>query len=420
MALLGNDKLLGLLSDPMFQVGMGLLSHNADPSSTTMPGAITQGLAAAQQQQQTMQDRQQRAQTIQQLQGLLGGTAGPQDTAAIGGGLGVGGVTTPPTSPADTPPQNAPQGFGDAREVLGLLAAINPEAAASQYIGMAKQQAELQARQGALGRDDIVGSPVKLGSGNLGYLSRSQGVVDTGVSFAKSSRTFTAKDGSQWMVNPLTGEPSLLLSANQIESNLQDREDMVVQAGALRQYPRIEAGTRSSIDLIDSMISHPARAELTGFSTLWNTPQSFVPGSQEADYVQLQKRLFGEGFLQELKQLKAEGASLGQVTEREADRVIAAYTSLSRVQSDTAYRRELERLKQALINYRKAAATAAQRTSRFDIEVPTDVTPSAATPSTPPSASPPSTEALFEKYGITPTKRKKSLRDRRSREREGD
>jgi hypothetical protein len=59
---------------------------------------------------------------------------------------------------------------------------------------------------------DIVGSPMKLQNGNLGYLSSSGEVVDTGTPFFNPLKSLAGGGGAQFAFDPLTGEASPVIT----------------------------------------------------------------------------------------------------------------------------------------------------------------------------------------------------------------
>lgn len=87
---------MGLLSNPMFRAGMGILSENSKPFGGDKFGAALAGIAGAQGNKQEQDDRERLEQLRQQLAALIAAQQG-------GGGVGPQGYPMSPV-PGQTPP----------------------------------------------------------------------------------------------------------------------------------------------------------------------------------------------------------------------------------------------------------------------------------------------------------------------------
>lgn len=169
----------GLLASPMFNVGMGLLAHRQNADQTSLMDATVGGLSRAQAQQMAQAEEERQQQFRAALSQYFGGggqpgaampptgvppSAGggilpafsqqmPAGTAPQAGGL----LAEPPTPPASGQGSARmigpfmgvnPRGGGtpgaapnpsDSRQVLGLLAQVNPELAAKEYLDYQQQ-----------------------------------------------------------------------------------------------------------------------------------------------------------------------------------------------------------------------------------------------------------------------------------------
>lgn len=306
---------------------------------------------------------------ISQIYGLL--AAGADDPTAVGRGY-VGALQQQQQLAQQQASMQQNEAFR--REKMTADEAYRQKQLDLQYAQMAQQR-----RADLTGRSDVIGSYVRLANNNIGVVKsvppseaapNGIQVVDTGVAMGDKYKTFEDQAGNQYMMDPVRGQVQKIVGSSQVEEYEQERKDIADQANALRNFPAFNRGLTETEDLINSLVKHPARESFTGLSTLWATPKSYIPGTSEAEFASLQRRLHSDAFLSGLQQLRASGATLGQVTEKEGQKVQDAYTSLTRATSDEAYKRELDRLLRALQSYRESAVSSAKRRSRYEIDLP--------------------------------------------------
>lgn len=169
----------GLLGNPLLHAGIGLLGSQKGQGAQ----AALQGLMQGQQVQQSFADRAKKeaeAKRLQELSASLPGVYGKDGISGVGSAL-----------------LGNPETMGQGASLLG--SAANTQA----------------------GMQGIQGSPFKLGSGNMGYLTKTGQVVDTQMPFHSAPVTFGA-GGVQYDLDPVTRQARAIVDPSTVASTAGD------------------------------------------------------------------------------------------------------------------------------------------------------------------------------------------------------
>lgn len=107
----------------------------------------------------------------------------------------------------------------------------------------------------------------------------------------------------------------------------------------------IEASRKSTIDLVDRMLSHPGLESAVGTSSVLPT----LPGGDAADFEALLETLKGRQFLTEVQKMQGQGS----LSDAEGKKIAAAAEALSLTQSEGEFKRSLQRIKDGLATARE-------------------------------------------------------------------
>lgn len=305
----------GLLSNPMLHAGIGLLgSTGREGPQAALKGAL-QGVQLRQQFDQQAQEKA-KQERLQQLSGQLPGL------------YEAGGI----------------EGVGSA-----LLGTPETMGAGASLLGRAQT-----AQQGLQG---IQGSPFKLGSGNMGYLTKTGQIVDTGTPFHSAPNTFEA-GGIRYSINPITGQAQPLVAPTQVAETQSQiaaategaKTTAKAEAESRAQAPQAVENANNIISVIDKAINHPGRELATGFTSVFNPVQP--AGSSARDFLTVTDQLKGAAFLQAFESLKGGG----QITEVEGKKATDAMARLNEAQSEGEYLQALKDLREVVARGRDRAA----------------------------------------------------------------
>ena len=482
----GDNRFTGLLGNPMFTVGMGLLSGNqqGDPW-----GGVLSGLQSAQAFQTEEQKREREEQLRRELQQYLAGNQGRGGATAqfMGKGpTGAAGHTQPPRtvaeaatmraqamgepapelSPADyyTPiqAQTSPAGLLDGQatpaSVQQINAPIGEAAEATQptdqvaataetpgeAIGTPRQEqaaavdAARNQVQGILGPDagsipagtasdaDAMamfgllaqyGDPQKAAEGYINYRQgqqrlqlaqgqmRTQGLAPiTAADGTVYFRDFNAPGGVVVARDPITNEPikapqgmtyitdsagntrvvprtvapgqdptpRTVVSAEDVAESQADVDAIAHQAARRRALGGIEdliAQPGGAWETVNTLLSDEmtgTRELMTGGSAWAGEVASWWPGSQASDFKTLQGKLGSQAFIDSITQLRQQGGTVGQITEREGAKLENARLRLVNATSEEAFKQELENFRDSL----QAFLRAARREAGVDLDAP--------------------------------------------------
>lgn len=97
--------------------------------------------------------------------------------------------------------------------------------------------------------------------------------------------------------------------------------------------PRVIDKASESIDLIDSLTSHPGFKISVGGSAPIGKLQSMVPGTPASDFARRMEQIQGQQFLQAFETLKGGG----QITEREGEKATQAISRMNTAQSEKEF-----------------------------------------------------------------------------------
>ncbi len=466
-----DQRFTGLLGNPMFQAGMGLLSGNqgGDPYAGFMSG-----LASAQQYQTEAQKREQQEQLrrelaayltggnqpapMQQQVGAPGHTAPPRTVAeaatmraqAMGEPMPeltqedyftpVGNATTRPAGLLDPQPAAASQQAmpelpssetlaetAQQSNAAGILAETpgdtlgtprqqmaqtvdQAQAAVPGVLGDQPEAATNIARGGAdpmalFGLLAQYGDPQKAAEGFLNYQIAQQRL--TAQASQARTRGFSPIIDDQGRVffpdlnapggvtqatdaegNPLKAPPGIkyqtdaagniialptrggpggapvpqtVVSATDVEQDLQTRADIEKQGNARRALGGIEdmiAQPGGAWETVNSMLSpemESARELVSGGSSIIGVPWSYIPGTDAANFRALQEKLSSQAFIDSITQLRQQGGTVGQITEREGAKLENARLRLMNASDDEQFKRELVNFRDSLRRFLESA-----------------------------------------------------------------
>ncbi len=123
---------------------------------------------------------------------------------------------------------------------------------------------------------------------------------------------------------------------------------------ARRNLPSLEnafAREGGAYDTVTRLIDHPSRELMTGASTVFGTPWSLVPGTDAQEFRTLEAKLSSQAFINSIQELRSTGATVGQITEREGDKLQAAGLALNRAAQEGDYLQELQNFQYALARF---------------------------------------------------------------------
>lgn len=479
---MANGGVQGLLSNPLFMAGMGLLQNQGrDPY-----GGLLSGLSTAQQNQLSMDERRRqeelrrqmtmlfagdqaggqagRPQTQQQAQTMAALTAGGQMPEA--GGELMPSAPNPVTRPAgllsgqpssvaqqtpyiptdadiDADPsvwvagQEPPEMAAEALSPTGpgILAETPGDTIGTPRQEMAAAQSDAQGLLGEVGSvaggtampQDVrhmfgllaqYGDPAEAAQGYMNYQLAQQRLTQQ----ASQARTrgfspIVDNDGKVWFadhkapggvvpaINPETNEqitapagityqtdaagnvhalpkqvmpgsgaptPQTVISATDVERDVQTRADIEKQGNARRSLGGIEdliAQPGGAWETVNAMLSDEmsgARELMTGGSAPFGQLWSYVPGTDAAGFRALQDKLGSQAFIDSITQLRQQGGTVGQITEREGAKLEQARLRLINATSEDMFKRELENFRDSL----RAFLQAARREAGVDVDAP--------------------------------------------------
>ncbi|MBL4800175.1 MAG: hypothetical protein JKY50_22495 [Oleispira sp.] len=130
----------------------------------------------------------------------------------------------------------------------------------------------------------------------------------------------------------------LILDVNKADQVIKDKE---IAAGR-KELDRIEGAEDNyltitkTMDAVDELLNH------SGFDAVgWSDFLPALPGSDESDFLSLVESLKGKQFLAEIKAMKG----MGSLSDNEGKQLSRAAAALDTSMSETAFRKELERIK---------------------------------------------------------------------------
>jgi hypothetical protein len=129
-------------------------------------------------------------------------------------------------------------------------------------------------------------------------------------------------------------------------------------------------GAWTTINSILSPELKDARELASGLSAPLGWVASQWPGSDSAQLATLRTKLTAQSFTQSIADLRARGATVGQVTEIEGEKLQNALLTLQATTSDEAFERELQNFRKSLIAFIRSArevANPGQAQSVYDI-----------------------------------------------------
>jgi len=334
----------GLLGDPLFQVGMGLLAKGQDnriPYAT----AVMQGLQGAQTardeatRRQLLAEQARRAKMQQKLYeenvkrlfpNVPGNMAAQPVPSQVTPGMEMQ-MMGPPTPPTQNP-------------IAGALLS-NPQAGSAALI------------EGLLGKQFGTSSgsdpsAVK----EYEYFSKLTPEQQRAFMRVKRADPTTTFAGMQLAVNPLTGEIEVpgggsldnyfdKQLALKMKEGMQNNkmivvlEDMKAKGAAMRDLPIAQVDLREAVRVINQLRVHPGLEDAVGNYFV----ESFA-NTEGRNFIEKLNGLRGRNFLQAIEALKGSGT----ITEVEGAKAEAALQSLATSQTEAGFRESLDELERAL------------------------------------------------------------------------
>jgi hypothetical protein len=335
----------GLLGNPAFTAGMGLLSAGYDSRINPWQSAL-QGMAGAQQyklldqkrkREEEQYQRQQKA--IEQFQQITG----QMQQVPMG----------PPTPGGEMNMQPQPN------PMAGLMGAL---AESGDLGGAASMYTQLQRQMMPTSNASNYELFRKLGDGSGGLTqAQREYMMANAPGSLGGTQTKTDQDGSVWLENRITGERTLLRPASDVTEGVVDRAGRVESATqdaqiaaiperlqteassqALVGLPRAQATAQSTLSTINQLRNHPGREYATGKSAIF----PLVPGTDPYDFEQIRKQAVGKVFLEAYQMLKGGGP----ITDIEGKKAEEAMGRLERAQSEEGFLSALDDLENAVID----------------------------------------------------------------------
>lgn len=229
---------------------------------------------------------------------------------------------------------------------------------------LSRQAIDTYKRIQAQGGQNIVGSPFKLESGNMGYLSKTGEVVDTGKPFYNEYKNVNIGDVPS-VFNPKTGQfsPAQVsdkpvtagdVAANRAEiAGAETEAKKTAELGANQQFdaPAAFQAAEYSISEIDSfandakkLLDHPGLESATGFG---GEQLSKIAGTPAADAAAMLETMKSKSFISALSSMRAAsktGGAVGNVSDSEGRKFENKFVALQQSQSTEQFKSNLRQL----------------------------------------------------------------------------
>lgn len=335
----------GLLGDPLFQVGMGLLAKGQDnriPYAT----AVMQGLQGAQTardeatRRQLLADQARREKVKREayqkaITQLYPNTPGQMAAQPVPSQI-VPGTEVQMMGPPTPPTQNP---------MASLLTALGPEAGSTALVeGLLAKQLGTSAGSAP--------SAIK----EYEYFSKLKPEQQRAFMRVKRADPTTTFAGMQLTINPITGEIEVpgggsledhfdkqlgmkMKEAMQNNQMLVTLENMKVEGAALRDLPIAEIDLREAVRVINQLRVHPGLEDAVGSYFVES-----IANTEGRNFISKLDGLRGRNFLQAIEALKGSGT----ITEVEGAKAEAALQSLATSQTEAGFRESLDELERAL------------------------------------------------------------------------
>lgn len=355
-----------LQANPWFQMGLGLLQSRYNKNVNPFQAA-QRGLAQAQQSQIAAKrlaheeslrelaekDRERKEELGRKVQGLIA-------PAAFAGHPGMQDMPG-----AELDPQQR-----QAAQLYSEMAAVDPEKALTGYLNFQQRDKQLQQTRNrsrghitdAQGRMWIQDATAKGGVIPMTDPEGNQLMAQVGVSYEhvpgvgwvavrdKLPADATAADAVQ-----------VVKTAEELQQAQGTIEDMKKQQGALRGLASLEAEFSkpgSSYNLVNQILS-PEYADVRDLITGWSgmlgggAAARFYPKGR--DYLALQERMQSQAFVSSIQSLRATGATVGQITEKEGDKLQNAFLKITEAGTEEEFIARYEEFRGALASFIRTA-----------------------------------------------------------------
>ena len=148
---------------------------------------------------------------------------------------------------------------------------------------------------------------------------------------------------------PAPGPTNVLRTPEQIAQTEAEASRIKKQADAALDIPALELDVNAAIGRVDDLLKNESLPSGVG---VWDQylagGKSLLPFNQgTAGFLRDHEAVMSDKILQELTSIKASGATLGQITEKELEVLKTAKENLSRGQSEADFRENARKLKDA-------------------------------------------------------------------------
>ena len=334
----------GLLGDPLFQVGMGLLAKGQDnriPYATAVMGGLQNAQTAQDQstqrqllQEQARQAKQQQELYEQNVRRLFPNTPGDMAAQPVPSQVAPGmemQMMGPPTPPTPNP-------------IAGALLA-NPQAGSTALIdGLLGQQFGTADGKGPSAVQEFNFFKTLTPEQQANYLNvkrAPQTVEFGGVNMRVNPITNQIEAPGGMSPNEYFDQQLKLEGKRAMQSNemVVVLEDMKQKGAALRELPIVEIDVREAVRVIDQLRVHPGLEDAVG-----NYFVESYANTEGRDFINKLDGLRGRNFLQAIEALKGAGT----ITDIEGAKAEAALQSLATSQTEAGFRESLDELERAL------------------------------------------------------------------------
>lgn len=314
-------NLEGLLGNPMFMAGLGLIGSNSW-------GGAAQGLLAAGQQRQAMAQGEREQQLydlkMQEYQAKQQEMAAAQQSRA---------------QLAQMYPELAPL-INAGVDVSSFLKPQQPQQPKRYTVG-----GNLVDESGKV----LFSAPNDPAAGAASYFTPQ--VTEQGIA------SFNNRTGQLELVKGPDGKPIMAAAYSpEVKRDLAGASVTgEAQAQAQIDAPTIVATAEQTLQNLNDLADHPGKATAVGASSTLD-PRNYLRGTDAADFTRRLEQVQGQAFLTAFNQLKGGGA----ITEREGQAATAAITRLSQSQSEREFDLALNELKAIVQNARTKALARAR------------------------------------------------------------
>lgn len=226
----------------------------------------------------------------------------------------------------------------DSAEAMMRIIKANPAAAnvaAASFLSAALGPKEFTAAWEAMQKTPVAVEKMRLENENLPIKQRleNEGAFQD-IEGKKLKRELDILDMKIKSANSETDRADLELKRDKMlqEFDTKKQEKQVESQGAL-------TAVNQQLETVNKILANPMlEGGIAEVGSVWRPLAAHIPGTDAKDLEELVETVRSQQFLSNLAQLKAQGGTLGQVTEKEGMRLEKALASLSTDQSPKAFK----------------------------------------------------------------------------------